>query len=329
MGRYVIRRLIWTVFVVLVVTLVTFVIFYVAPPGDPAVRFAGKQPTPELIAEVKAQLGLDKPLFFAWPPWDSQYGRFLGNLVTGDQYGWPGLGFSYDARTPILEEMKTRFPRTLALALGAAMVWLFMGVTIGIISALRRGSVADRFAMGFALFGISAPVFWLGLMALYVFWEKIGIDAVGSGYVEFRDSPSGWFSHLIMPWLVLALLYAAFYARMTRGNLIDTMGEDYIRTARAKGLPERTVVMKHGLRASLAPVVTLFGIDLALLIGGAVITETVFNLQGLGNWAVQAVFSADLPAILGVTLILSFAVAFMNLIVDLLYAYLDPRVRYT
>jgi peptide/nickel transport system permease protein len=329
MGRYVIRRLIWTVFVVLVVTLVTFVIFYVAPPGDPAVRFAGKQPTPELIAEVNAQLGLDKPLFFAWPPWESQYGRFLGNLITGDQYGWPGLGFSYDARTPILEEMKLRFPRTLALALGAAVVWLFMGVTIGIISALRRRSLADRFAMGFALFGISAPVFWLGLMALYVFWEKIGIDAVGSGYVEFRDSPSGWFSHLIMPWLVLALLYAAFYARMTRGNLIDTMGEDYIRTARAKGLPERTVVMKHGLRASLAPVVTLFGIDLALLIGGAVITETVFNLQGLGNWAVQAVFSADLPAILGVTLILSFAVAFMNLIVDLLYAYLDPRVRYT
>jgi peptide/nickel transport system permease protein len=328
-GRYVIRRLIWTVFVVLVVTLVTFVIFYVAPPGDPATRFAGKQPTPELIAEVKAQLGLDKPLFFAWPPWDSQYGRFLGNLVTGDQYGWPGLGFSYDARTPILEEMKARFPRTLSLALGAAVVWLLMGVTIGIISALRRRSLADRLAMGFALFGISAPVFWLGLMALYIFWERLGIDAVGSGYVEFRESPSGWFSHLIMPWLVLALLYAAFYARMTRGNLIDTMGEDYIRTARAKGLPERTVVVKHGLRASLTPVVTLFGIDIALLIGGAVITETVFNLQGLGNWAVQAVFSADLPAVLGVTLVLSFAVAFMNLVVDLLYAYLDPRVRYT
>jgi peptide/nickel transport system permease protein len=329
MGRYVIRRLIWTVFVVLVVTLVTFVIFYVAPPGDPATRFAGKQPTPELIAEVKAQLGLDKPLFFAWPPWDSQYGRFLGNLVTGDQYGWPGLGFSYDARTPILEEMKARFPRTLSLALGAAVVWLLMGVTIGIISALRRRSLADRLAMGFALFGISAPVFWLGLMALYIFWERLGIDAVGSGYVEFRESPSGWFSHLIMPWLVLALLYAAFYARMTRGNLIDTMGEDYIRTARAKGLTERTVVVKHGLRASLTPVVTLFGIDIALLIGGAVITETVFNLQGLGNWAVQAVFSADLPAVLGVTLVPSFAVAFMNLVVDLLYAYLDPRVRYT
>jgi peptide/nickel transport system permease protein len=329
MGRYVIRRLIWTVFVVLVVTLITFVIFYVAPPGDPATRFAGKQPTPELIAEVNAQLGLDKPLFFAWPPWESQYGRFLGNLITGDQYGWPGLGFSYDARTPILEEIKTRFPITLSLALGAAAIWLLMGVSIGIVSALRRRSLADRFAMGFALFGISAPVFWLGLMALYVFWERIGIEAVGSGYVEFRESPSGWFSHLIMPWLVLALLYAAFYARMTRGNLIDTMGEDYIRTARAKGLPERTVVMKHGLRASLAPVVTLFGIDIALLIGGAVITETVFNLQGLGNWAVTAVFSADLPAVLGVTLILSFAVALMNLVVDLLYAYLDPRVRYT
>jgi peptide/nickel transport system permease protein len=321
-GRYLIRRLIWASFVVMVVTLVTFLIFYVMPPGDPAVRFAGKQPTPELIAEVKDQLGLDEPIYV-------QYALFLKRLATGDQYGWPGLGFSYDSRTPVLEEIKTRLPRTLSLALGAAAIWIVMGVTIGIVSALRRRSMTDRFAMGFALFGISAPVFWLGLMALYIFWEKIGIDGVGTGYVEFAADPTGWFSHLIMPWFVLALLYAAFYARMTRGNLVDTMGEDYIRTARAKGLPERTVVMKHGLRASLTPVVTMFGMDIALLIGGAVITETVFNLQGLGAWAVQSVFSADLPAILGVTLILSFAVAFMNLVVDLLYAYLDPRVRYT
>ena len=336
MGRYVVRRLLWTVLVVMVVTLITFVIFFVMPPGNPAVRFAGKQPTPELIAEVERQLGLDKPLFGieiprVWEsrPWDSQYFGFLERLVTGDEYGRPGLGFSYDSRTPIKEEIQNRAPRTLSLAAGAAVLWVVMGVSIGVVSALRRRTLADRFAMGFALFGISAPVFWLGLMALFLFWQKMGIDAVGTGYVEFSESPTGWFGHLILPWFVLSLLYAAFYARMTRGNLIDVMGEDYIRTARAKGLPERRVVFKHGLRASLTPIVTMFGMDIALLIGGAVITETVFNIQGLGNWAVNAVASSDLPAVIGVVLVAAFAVALMNLLVDIVYAYLDPRVRYS
>lgn len=329
MGRYVIRRLLWSALVVLLVTLITFVIFFIMPPGDPAVRFAGKQPTPELIAEVERQLGLDKPLFFAWPPWESQYGGFVTRLVTGDQYGWPGLGFSYDSREPVKDELWERLPRTLLLAGGAAAIWLLLGVTIGIVSALKRGTWPDRLAMGFALFGISAPVFWLGLMALFIFWESLGIEVVGTGYTPFAESPGQWFGHMIMPWIVLALLYAAFYARMTRGNLIDTMGEDYIRTARAKGLPEKQVVMKHGLRASLTPVVTMFGMDVALLIGGAVITETVFNIQGLGAWAVQSVFGSDLPAVVGVTVVLAIAVTAMNLFVDILYAYLDPRVRYS
>jgi peptide/nickel transport system permease protein len=322
MGRYVIRRLLWAGLVVLIVTLLTFVIFYVMPPGDPAVRFAGKQPTPELIAQVREQLGLDKSL-------PEQYVLFLKRLVTGDEYGWPGLGFSFDSRTPIIDEIKQRTPRTVSLALGAALIWLVMGVTIGIISALKRRSLADRLAMGFALFGISAPVFWLGLLALWFFVQKAGIDEFSTGYVPFAENPYQWFTHLILPWTVLALLYAAFYARMTRGNLIDTLGEDYIRTARAKGLPERTVIMKHGLRASLTPIVTMFGMDIALLIGGAVITETVFNIQGLGNWAVSSAASADLPAVVGVTLVLAIAVALMSLIVDILYAYLDPRVRYS
>ena len=322
MGRYVIRRLLWAGLVVLVVTLLTFVIFYVMPPGDPAVRFAGKQPTPELIAEVRAQLGLDRSL-------PEQYVLFLKRLVTGDEYGWPGLGFSYDSRTPIVEEIKTRFPRTLSLTLGAAVVWVTMGISIGIVSALKRRSIADRLAMGFALFGISAPVFWLGLLALYIFVNQLGLREFSTGYVEFSQDPMGWFTHLVLPWFVLALLFAAFYARMTRGNLIDTMGEDYIRTARAKGLPERRVVMKHGLRASLTPVVTMLGMDVALLIGGAVITETVFNIQGLGNWAVTSAAASDLPAVVGVTLVLAMAVALMSLVVDVLYAYLDPRVRYS
>jgi peptide/nickel transport system permease protein len=182
--------------------------------------------------------------------------------------------------------------------------------------------------MGFALFGVSAPVFWLGLMFLLIFWQKLGL-LPGTGYVSFGSNPGEWLGHMIMPWVVLALLYAAFYARMVRANLIETMGEDYIRTARAKGLSERTVVGKHGLRASLTPVVTMFGIDFATLLGGAVITETVFNLPGIGAWVVGSVNSGDLPAVLGVVVIASFFIALLSLIVDIIYAYLDPRVRYT
>ena len=322
MGRYVIRRLLWTGLVILVVTFLTFLIFFVMMPGNKAVRFAGKQPTPEIIAEVEKQFGLDKPVYAvrdlrsAPQVWrvDGRRASAVrpltdGRLVLGDGdgcpvgidgCGWPGLGISYDSRSAVRQEIIERLPRTLALAIGAAIVWLVMGVTIGVISALKRGSAADRGAMGFALFGVSAPVFWLGLMALFIFWKKLGIDALGTGYVEFAVDPWGWFTHLLLPWFVLALLYAALYARMTRGNLIDVMGEDYIRTARAKGLPERTVVFKHGLRASLTPIVTMLGMDFALLIGGAIITETVFNIQGLGYYAVSSARSQDFPSIAGI-----------------------------
>jgi peptide/nickel transport system permease protein len=320
MGAYIVRRLLWVIVILLVVTLITFVIFFLLPTGDPAVRFAGRAPTPETLAEVRRQFGLDKP-------WYEQYGIFVKNLVTGDEYGWPGLGFSFDTRSPVRDELFERAPRTIMLAVGAAIIWLIFGVSIGVISAIKRGTLIDRFAMGFALFGVSAPVFWLGLMALYIFWQKLGW-LPGTGYVPFDESPKDWFTHLIMPWIVLALLYAAFYARITRGSLLETMGEDYIRTARAKGLSERTVVFKHGLRASLTPVVTMFGMDVALLIGGAVITETVFNIQGLGNMAITATFQDDLPSVLAVVVVAAAAVAIMNLIVDIVYAWLDPRVRY-
>jgi peptide/nickel transport system permease protein len=181
--------------------------------------------------------------------------------------------------------------------------------------------------MGAALFFVSAPVFWLGLMALWIFWYKLHL-LPGTGYVSWTDNFGSWLGHMILPWIVLALLYAAFYARMARGNLLETLGQDYIRTARVKGLPESTVILKHGLRASLTPLVTMFGLDLAGLIGGAVITETVFNLQGVGQWTVQSVFSGDLPAILAVTIVTALAITLMNLLVDIVYAYLDPRVRY-
>jgi len=223
MGRYVIRRMLWVVLVVLVVTMITFVIFYVMPPTDPATRFAGKQPTPELVAQVKEQLGLDKPVY-------QQYALFVKRLFLGDEYGWPGLGFNYDGRVSVRDEIVRRAPISFQLAFGAAIIWLVMGISIGIVSALKRRTFLDRFAMGFALFGVSAPVFWLGLMGLFIFWQKLGL-LPGTGYVPFSVNPYDWFMHMIMPWTVLALLYAAYYARMVRGNLIETMGEDYIRTA--------------------------------------------------------------------------------------------------
>jgi peptide/nickel transport system permease protein len=322
MGRYIARRLIYVVVVVLVITLVTFLIFFKLPPGDPATRFAGKQPTPEILAQVKKQLGLDQPTYV-------QYGRFVKKIFVGDEYGWPGFGFSYNTRSAIHDELLTRAVVTFQLAAGAAVVWLFIGITIGIISALRRRSYFDRVSMGFALFGVSAPVFWLGLMALYIFWQKLAV-LPGTGLPQgFSQDPLDWFLHLIMPWFVLALLFAAFYARMVRGNLIETMSEDYIRTARAKGLTERTVVGKHALRASLTPVVTMFGMDFGLLLGGAIVTETVFNLPGLGTYVYKAITGTDLPVILAVTVFAAFAVTFMNLVVDIIYAYLDPRVRYS
>jgi peptide/nickel transport system permease protein len=317
---YIIRRLLWAVVVLLAVTLITFFIFYKLPPGDPALRFVGKQPTAESIALVRHNLGLDQPFYV-------QYGKFLKAIVLGDRYGWPGLGFSYDSSVPIRDKIIEKAPRTISLIVGASILWLLFGVLIGVISAIKRRTVVDRLAMGFALFGISAPVFWLGLMALFVFWYKLNLTG-GTGYTPITESPQQWASHLILPWIVLALLYAAIYARMVRGNLLDAMGEDYIRTARAKGLSEGTVIFKHGLRASLAPIVTMFGLDVALLVGGAVITETVFNLDGLGFMAVDSVFRQDLPATLGVVLVATFAVVFMNLVVDIAYAFLDPRVRY-
>jgi peptide/nickel transport system permease protein len=227
----------------------------------------------------------------------------------------------------VLHLILDRAPRTLLLIAGAAVIWLFSGVTIGIISAVRRRTIIDRAAMGFALFGISAPVFWLGLMGLYIFWRQLGWSS-GTGYVSPADSITGFIGHMWLPWVVLAMLYAAFYARMTRNNLLETLGEDYIRTARAKGLTERQVIFKHGLRASLTPIVTMFGLDIALLVGGAVITESVFNLQGLGYLAINGATTQDLPTVLGVVLLAALAVALMNLVVDILYAFIDPRVRY-
>jgi peptide/nickel transport system permease protein len=320
MGRYIIRRLLYLFLVVIVITMMMFAIFYIMPPTDPALAFAGKLPTPDIVAEVRANFGLDKPI-------PVQYWLFVKRLFTGDQYGWPGLGFSYVYRSSVRDLILERFPATIQLVVGGAIVWLVIGIPVGIVSALKRRSFADRAAMIFALFGVSAPIFWVGLVALFILWYKLGISP-GTGY-EPISNPAGWLSYLWLPWIVLALQFAAFYARMVRGNLLETMGEDYIRTARAKGLTERMVIGKHGLRASLTPVVTMFGMDFAILLTGTIITETVFNIPGVGSLIAEAANRGDLPLLLAITVLAAFMVTLMSLIVDIFYAYLDPRVRYS
>jgi peptide/nickel transport system permease protein len=319
MARYIVRRLLWMILVIIAVTLLTFVIFFVLPSTDPAVAFAGKQPTDEIVAQVRHQLGLDHNVFV-------QYLIYLKHLFTGDQYGWPGFGFSYNNRDAIRDELFQRAQVTLVLIIGAAILWLAIGIPVGVISAIKRRTWIDRTLMGFALIGISAPVFWLGLISLYVFWQRLGW-LPGTGYVPFTQNPGDWFTHMILPWCVLALLFAAIYARIVRGNMLDTLTEDYIRTARAKGLTERRVIGRHALRASLTPVVTLLAIDLGTLVGGALVTETVFNLQGLGSWAYEAANQNDLPVALAVTVLTAFVITFLALLVDIVYAWLDPRVR--
>jgi len=317
---YIARRLAWTILVVFTVLFITFLVFFKLPNGDPALRFAGKSPTSEQLQEIHKRLHLDKPFYV-------EFGYFVERFAAGDEYGWPGLGYSYGNFQSVKSQIVERTPRTLWLIAGAATLWLILGVTIGVISAVKRRTWIDRAAMGFALSGISAPVFWLGLMALFIFWRKLHWTG-GTGYVPLSSGVGPWFSHLILPWCVLALLYMAIYARVTRNNLLETLGEDYIRTARAKGLSERRVIFRHGLRASLTPIVTMFGLDIALLVGGAIITESVFNLQGLGWLAITSATTQDLPDVLGVVLVTATAVAVMNLVVDIVYAFLDPRVRY-
>ena len=318
---YLTRRLFWLVITLLVITAITFVIYFVLPPVSPAVLFAGKEATPQLVATVQHELGLDHPVWV-------QYLLFLKHLVFGDQFGWPGLGFSYVNHSPVKSLLAGRVVVTVVLAVGAALLWLAMGITIGVISAIRQRSVWDRLALGFAIFFISAPVFWLGLVLLWVFWYKLGV-AAGTGY--FPPGQYGlltWLDHMILPWFTLALLYAGWYARMTRGAVLDTLRQDYVRTARAKGLGEARILLRHVLRACLTPILTMFGMDLAALVSGTVIVEVVFNLNGVGQWVVQSVTSDDIPSVLAVTVLAALAVMVANLIVDILYAYVDPRVRY-
>jgi len=320
MISYIIRRLLWAVVLLLVVSFITFLMFVILPSSDPALLRAGRNPTPEVVAAIRENLGLDKP-------WYVQYGIYIRDLVFHFDFG-----YSYQNNVAVRETIFDRLPATASLAVGAAVTWLLIGIPIGIISAIKRGTLLDRGAMGFALLAISAPVYWVGLVSIYLFSEDLGKLAPifkGSGqYTPFTQNPVEWASALILPWLVLATAFAAIYARFLRANLLDVMGEDYIRTARAKGLGERRVVFRHGLRSAITPIVTIFGLDLGILLGGAILTETVFNIPGIGRLAFDAIQKSDLPIVQGTVLIAAAFVILMNLVVDIIYAFLDPRVRY-
>jgi len=318
MGPYIIRRLLYMIVVLLFVVAITFVIFFVMPTADPAALRAGRSPTPETLAAIREQLGLDKPL-------PEQFWLYLKALVLHFDFGNSFVN-NVDVRSLIFD----RLPNTLFLITGAAILWFTGGVLIGTISAIKRGSVLDRAAMGTALVAISAPVYWLGLVSLYLFASDIGQFPVfpGSGAYQNADGFFAKIPTLILPWIVLAAAFSAVYARLTRSNLLEVMSEDYVRTARAKGLTERRVVVRHGLRAAITPVITVLGLDLGILVGGAILTESVFGIPGIGRLSFDAIQRGDLVTVQGCTLFLAFAVVFMNLIVDILYAFLDPRVRY-
>jgi peptide/nickel transport system permease protein len=319
MGRYIIRRLLWAIVVLIIVSAVTFVIFYALPSADPAVLRAGRSPNPALIAHIRHVLGLDKPIYV-------QYWEYIKGIVLHFNFG-----FSYQYSLPVRSLIFQKLPATISLTVGAAIVWLLMGLPVGIISAIRRRSILDRFTMGVSLLAISAPVYWLGLVALFLFANDIGVVHIFDGadtYTGLTANPGRWFGSLIMPWLVLAASFAAFYARLLRSNLIETMSEDYIRTARAKGLPEWRVILQHGVRSAITPIVTVLGLDIGILMGGAVLTETVFDIPGVGRLAYDGIQNADLPVIQGTVLFGAFFIVVANLVVDIAYAFLDPRVRY-
>jgi peptide/nickel transport system permease protein len=320
MTRYIIRRLLWGVLLLIAVSALTFVLFRILPTADPAKLRAGRLQNPKIIAEIRHDLGLDKSLLTQF--WLYMKGIFLHF----------NLGYSYYSNAPVKELIFNRLPATVSLVIGGAIIWLISGVGVGIVSARRAGSRLDRATMGAALVLVSAPEYWLGLLALFFFASDIGKVHVfpGAGsYVGLTAEPAKWFTSMIMPWLVVAAGTAAIYARLIRGSLIETMGEDYIRTARAKGLSERSVVLRHGLRSAINPIVTIFGVDIAALLGSSVLVETVFDIPGIGRLNYIAITHSDYPIIQGTVLFASMVVILANIVVDIVYAFLDPRVRYS
>jgi peptide/nickel transport system permease protein len=318
-ARFLIRRILQGVLVMWLVTVSVYLIFYIGPgPGAVARTLAGKAATPQVVAEVKHRLLLDRPIWV-------QYGHFVWLLLHGN------LGYSFYHQQSVNSVIASAFPITLSLVIGSAILWIVLGVLSGVLSAVRSRSLMDRTFTVLALIFYSMPTFVLGLLLLLLLYYELTIHGIhafpGSGYTSLTANPWQWFRGLILPWITLALVSAATYTRLTRGSMLDVLGEDYIRTARAKGMPERRVIFRHALRAALTPVVTQYGIDVGVLLGGAIITEQVFGMPGLGFTAVQAINQQDLPVVIGVVIVAAAAVVAANIVVDALYAVLDPRVR--
>lgn len=317
MARFLLRRVVSGLLTMFAISVVMFILFYVAP-NDPARTIAGPQATFDVVEQIQRRLGLDQPLL-------ERFGKFLGNLVQGD------LGYSYYNQRPVLDTILSRLPVTASIAFGSAVLWLAVGIPLGVASARRPGSLRDRLGTGFVLVGLSFPTFVVGLLLLYLLFFRLTLLGVewfpAGGYVPLTESPWQWARHLLLPWITIAFATAATYARLTRGQMLEVFGEDYIRTARAKGLSERRVVYRHGLRSAVTPLFTQFGLDLALLLGGLVVTEQVFGLPGIGRLAVDSVVRGDQPIIIGTVLFASAFVVVANVLVDLGYALLDARVR--
>ena len=313
MSRFVLSRLAQMVVVLFAVSVLTFLIFNVIPNGDPAVRMAGKSPTERQVEAIRSEWGFDDSL-------PAQYVRMMENVLGGD-------AISYFTRVNVRDEIAAGIPRTLALAVGASILWMVGGIALGLLGALRAGRLSDRLLTFLALIGISLPVFWLGALMSHYLGFKAGLFPNG-GYVPFAEDPLDWAYHLVLPCTALAILFVGFYSRVLRANVLDTLEEDYVRTARAKGLPERQVMLRHVLRNSMIPVVTLWGLDFgAVVAGGAILIETVFDLQGVGQYTAESVGQLDVPPVLAVTLLAASFIVVLSTVVDIAYAVLDPRIR--
>ncbi|MCX4764762.1 ABC transporter permease [Streptomyces sp. NBC_01275] len=324
MLRFLVRRVTGAMVILLIISAVTFWLFY-AVPRDPAMMSCGKNCTPDVLAQVRHNLGIDHPIPVQY--WEWLKGVFVGREYTG--YGHcdaPCLGYSFANREPVFATLMDRLPLTLSLAFGAAVVFLFLGVGAGMLAALKQGKFLDKFASSASLLGSSLQIYFVGYIAMFFLVSKLGILDQPS-YTPLTEDPAAWFSGLLLPWLVLAIIFTANYTRMARSQLVEQLSEDYVRTARAKGLSRANVFFRFAWRGAMGPIVTVFGIDLGTLIGGAIITESTFSLQGIGRLAVHSVDQSDLPMLLGVTVLASGAIVFFNIVVDAVYALIDPRIR--
>lgn len=319
MARYLVRRLIWAAVLFVAVTIVAYVIFFLVP-AEPARLVAGPQAGPEQVERARQYLGLDRPVIV-------QYLDFLKTLVV-DQ----SLGRSFATRQQVTHIVAQAAPVTASLVFGGVVLWLIISIPIGVFSALRPRSLLDRAAMVFVLVGISAHPVWIGLLLSYFIGYKLRLTPLG-GYCDFINpatscgGPVQWAHAMILPWMTFAILYAALYVRMVRANVLETMHEDYVRTARAKGAPERRVMGRHVLRNAMLPIVTMVGMDIGILLGGAIFTESVFGLPGLGQTALKHLEGFDLPTVQGIVVFATLMVIIFNLAVDLIYAWVDPRIR--